>query len=229
MVRGLDLTVRGGEVVALIGPNGSGKTTTLLTVAGILPPLGGELQVLGAVVRGGRAYRLARLGLALVPQDRGLFAGLTCRQNLSIVRASRADRRERLLEAEELFPNLRRLMDRRAGSLSGGEQQALALARGLAQHPQLLLVDELSMGLAPKLVDRLLQLLRQRSQEVGMAVLVVEQHTAKALAVADRVVVIRHGEAVLEASAAELREDSGRLEAAYFGQHPGAGRDPEEP
>jgi branched-chain amino acid transport system ATP-binding protein len=201
VVHDLDLTVDAGEVVALLGANGAGKTTTLLTVAGLLPPIDGTLLVLDEVAhdehgRGRRVrrsaltrtWKRARHGVALVPEDRGLF------------------------------PALAPLADRRAGLLSGGEQQMLALARALVREPRLLMVDEMSLGLAPIIVERLLPMLRTIATETGAGVLLVEQHVPMALAVADRAVVMSRGRDVASGTGAELASRPDLLEASYLGE-----------
>jgi sulfate-transporting ATPase len=206
-VRDLDLTVAPGEVVALLGPNGAGKTTTLLTIAGELTALRGELRVLGKPA-GAPLHRLVRRGLGFVPEERAVIAGLTARANLALTRGDRD-------LALGLFPELRPLLRRRAGLLSGGEQQMLTLARALASDPQLLLVDELSLGLAPLVVQRLLLAVRAAADR-GVGVLLVEQHAVDALDVADRIVVLRHGDVVLTGNARDLRGQLGDLESAYL-------------
>jgi branched-chain amino acid transport system ATP-binding protein len=213
-VRNLSLEVSGGEVVALLGPNGAGKTTTLSTIAGLLAPLGGEIVLAGRPVAGRAADRLAREGLSLVPEDRALFFDLTARENLRLAR-----RGESMSEAEvlEMLPELEKCLGRKAGVLSGGEQQMLSLARGLMGRPRLLLVDEMSLGLAPVIVERLMPVLRRIAQELGTAVLFVEQHVPQALELADRAYVMVQGSIVLQGSAAELRENRELLEASYLG------------
>jgi branched-chain amino acid transport system ATP-binding protein len=227
VVHGLDLAVDAGEVVALLGANGAGKTTTLLTIAGLLPPIDGTLVILDEVAhdehgRGRRVrrssltrtWRRARAGVALVPEDRGLFPGLTVREHLRLTRAGR-DATER---AFDLFPALGPLADRPAGLLSGGEQQMLALARALVRAPRLLMVDEMSLGLAPIVVERLLPMLRTIATETGAGVLLVEQHVPMALAVADRAVVMSRGRSVASGSAADLAARPELLEASYLGE-----------
>jgi branched-chain amino acid transport system ATP-binding protein len=209
VVRDVSLSIAAGEVVAMLGPNGAGKTTTLLTIAGLLPALGGSVRVLDAPVDARYPERLARRGLGFVTEDRSLFPGLTVREHLRL--ASRD-----FGSALEWFPELAELLDRRAGLLSGGEQQMLALARALVARPKVLLVDEMSLGLAPIVVDRLAATLRTVADELAIAVLLVEQHVAVALRIADRALVLRHGECVLRDDAAALRADPTRLEAAYL-------------
>ena len=216
-VRGMDLQVRPGEVVALLGPNGAGKTTTLLTVAGLLDPLAGRVEVLGReVTRGGMlvASRLARRGLALVPDDRSLFTSLTVGENL---RVALGRGRGGFGDVLQFFPALAPMLGRKASLLSGGEQQMLAIARALVRRPRLLLIDELSLGLAPIVVDGLMPVLRQVATATGCGVLLVEQHVDLALDVADRACVLSHGEPVLSGDAATLRRDRARLEEAYLG------------
>ena len=215
VVRHLDLHVDEGEVVALLGPNGAGKTTTLLTTSGLLAPIAGDVRVFGSSVRGRRPHHIARLGVAHVPEDRSLFFQLTVRENLRLGRAPRAAALERALG---WFPALEPLMDRRAGLLSGGEQQMLALARALGTGPRLLMVDEMSLGLAPIIVERLLPMLRDAARTTGTGVLLVEQHVAMALEVADRATVLSRGVAVASGPAAELARRRDLLEASYLGE-----------
>ena len=207
VVHGIDLRVDAGEVVALLGPNGAGKTTTLSTVSGELPPLGGDVRLLDCDARDPLHVR-ARKGLAIVTQERAVLMELTTRENL---RVSRCDPGR----AVELFPELEQHLDRRVGLLSGGQQQMLALARCLARSSRLLLVDELSLGLAPLVVDRLLRSVRAAADD-GIGVLLVEQHVHKALAVADRVLVLQRGVIELDGSADELRDRVDEIQDAYL-------------
>ena len=207
IVRDLDLRVEPGEVVALLGPNGAGKTTTLLTISGELPPLGGEVRFLGEATRDPLHVR-ARKGLAVVTQERAVLMDLTTAENL---RVSRCD----IDRAVELFPELKDHLRRRVGLLSGGQQQMLALARCLARTSRVLLVDELSLGLAPKVVDRLLAAVRAAA-DGGLGVLLVEQHVHKALRIADRVLVMRRGDVELEGTAADLRDRVDEIQDAYL-------------
>ncbi len=214
VVRDLSLHVDEGEVVALLGPNGAGKTTTLLTTSAMNPILRGDIKVLGQSIKGRRAHHVARSGLAHVPEDRSLFFQLTVRENLRL-RASRGS--TALNEALEYFPALEPLMDRRAGLLSGGEQQMLAMARALTVKPKLLMVDEMSLGLAPIIVERLLPILRDIATKTGTGILLVEQHVHLALEVADRAYVLSHGSLALEGTAAHLRDNAHLLESSYLG------------
>jgi branched-chain amino acid transport system ATP-binding protein len=225
VVHDVDLHVAPGEVVALLGPNGAGKTTTLLTVSGLLPRLGGRLEVfgepqpLGGRVARRRARALARAGLAHVPEDRALFFRLSGREHLRL--AARRGDTEAVDDAVAPFRILRDVIDRRAGLLSGGEQQMLAIARALAARPRLLMVDELSLGLAPIVVEELLPLVRDLARERSVGILLVEQHVTAALAVADRAYVMVRGRIEAEGPAAELAADPARLRRAYLGGEPG--------
>jgi len=185
-VRGVNLVVEPGEVVALFGPNGAGKTTTMLTIAGELPSLGGTVEFLGNATTA-PMHRRARQGMALVPEERAIAPGMSTRDNLRLGRGG-------VEAAVAVFPELGGLLDRAAGLLSGGEQQMLVLARCLALEPKLLLADELSLGLAPLVVDRLMDTVRRAADERGTGVLLVEQQARRALAVADRWYLLRQGE-----------------------------------
>jgi branched-chain amino acid transport system ATP-binding protein len=216
VIRELDVSVGPGEVVALLGANGAGKTTTLRAISGLVKPMDGRVLFAGDdLVRVSPSAR-ARAGIAHVPEGRGLFFGLTVAEHFRL-----APRTEQLDEAlaYEYFPKLESLQKRRVGLLSGGEQQMLAVARALVRKPKLLLLDELSLGLAPVIVEGLLPVVRQFAQEQQSAVLLVEQHVHLALEVADRGYVLSHGRIVLENDAAHLRADKNLLIASYLGEH----------
>jgi branched-chain amino acid transport system ATP-binding protein len=214
VVRDVDLRVGAGKVLAVLGPNGAGKTTLLLTIAGLLKAKAGTVTVRGRAVRSGSARRVNRLGVVLVPDSRALFTGLSTTDNLSV-----AARRGGMGVdgAYDLFPALARRAKVKVGMLSGGEQQMLALARALVQDPKVLLVDELSMGLAPAVVEALMPVVRQVADETGCAIVLVEQHVQLALEIADDAIVLVHGSIGLAGPANTLGEDAARLEAAYLG------------
>ena len=213
VVRDLDLHVDAGEVVALLGANGAGKTTTLLTLAGSLPAISGELLFEDERIERWPAPRIARRGVASIPDDRGLFPKLTVRENLQL--ASR--RRRQAKDPLDLFPELRDRRGTPAGLLSGGQQQMLAIARALVREPKLLLIDELSFGLSPIAVQRLLPIVRAVADETGAGVLLVEQHVHLGLAIAERAYVLRHGTVTLTGTAAQLRDDASLLQESYLG------------
>jgi branched-chain amino acid transport system ATP-binding protein len=213
VVRGLDLHIDRGEVVALLGANGAGKTTTLLTVAGVIPVIAGEVRLFGRSVKRWPAPRRARHGVASIPDDRGLFPQLTVRENLSLA----TSRRAAMHAALEPFPELQTRLRTPAGLLSGGQQQMLAIARALVREPRLLLIDELSFGLAPIAVQRLLPVVREVAARTDAGVLLVEQHVHLGLAVADRAYVLSHGSVALAGTAANLRDDTSLIHESYLG------------
>ncbi|MER5430049.1 ABC transporter ATP-binding protein [Streptomyces sp. NPDC002588] len=192
VLHGVDLEVAAGQVVALLGPNGAGKTTVLEVAAGIRPPSGGRLLLGGRDATGIRPRDLARAGVCLIPEGRGVFPNLTVRDNLLMMTFTGRDRAEIEETAYARFPVLGRRRAQHAGTLSGGEQQMLALARGLATDPAVLLLDELSMGLAPLVVAELYELVARIARE-GVAVLVVEQFAAAVLKIADHAAVLVRG------------------------------------
>ena len=217
VVRDLDLEVRRGEIVALLGANGAGKTTTLRAVSGSVHPIRGRILLNAAdLAKVPAAARHRDHRICHVPEGRGVFYGLTVGEHFKL-----GHRGERLDadRAFAYFPALRELRDRPAGLLSGGEQQMLAVARALVRAPGVLLLDELSLGLAPIIVERLLPVVRDYAVETGCAVLLVEQHVPMALAVADRAYVLSHGEIVLEGEAGQLLADRHLVESSYLGDH----------
>jgi branched-chain amino acid transport system ATP-binding protein len=215
VIREISLTVSAGELVAVIGANGAGKTSLLRAISGLLPLTGGDIQYAGQTVRGTPAHDLARRGLVHVPQGRQIVPALSVLDNLCIgaVQAGvgRAEIEARLQREFERFPVLRERQHISGASLSGGEQQMLAVARGLMMGPQVLLLDEPSLGLAPQIVQIILRTLRELADQ-GLAVLLVEQAAFLALGVADRGVVLRNGAAILEGDAARLRADRSLVE-----------------
>ena len=207
VVRDLNVRVEPGEVIALLGRNGAGKTTALLTMAGALSPLRGEVSFLGTTDRASLAGR-ARRGLGLMTDDRSVFFSLTVRENLRLARGD--------TEVLSLFPELQKLLDRPAGLLSGGEQQMLGLASVLSRSPKLLLIDELSFGLAPRIVQRLMKAVRAAA-DAGAAVILVEQFAKLALETADRAYVLVNGRIESQGTSEELLANLDDLESRYLG------------
>ena len=214
VLRRLSLTVSPGEVVALLGANGAGKTTTLRAISGIVRPMAGTILFDGMDIGSLAPQVLARMGIAHVPEGRGVFHQLTVDEHFRLCTRDDGD----VARALEFFPALTDLRERRAGLLSGGEQQMLALALALLRRPRLLLLDELSLGLAPVIVERLLPIVRRFADENGTGVLLVEQHVQLALEIADRGMVLAHGNPILEGAGADLRRDRGLLVGSYLGE-----------
>jgi ABC-type branched-subunit amino acid transport system ATPase component len=216
VVRDLDLTVGPGQVVALLGTNGAGKTTTLRAISGVVHPMAGRILLDGHDLADVSMSQRARSGIAHVPETRGLFFGLTVAEHFRL-----GHRHEHLDvdAAYRYFPDLQELRDRRCGLLSGGEQQMLAVACALARHPKVLLLDELSLGLAPLIVERLLPVVRDYGVDSGCGVLLVEQHIQLALTIVDHGYVLSHGEIVLHDDAEMLRGNRELLMASYLGEH----------
>jgi branched-chain amino acid transport system ATP-binding protein len=217
--RDVDLVVDAGKVLTLLGPNGAGKTTLLLTIAGLLRSLSGVISVDGTPLKRGQPAAANRAGVVLVPDNRALFTTLTVEDNLRLAARRDGPSARDLLD---LFPALEPRWRLQAGALSGGEQQMLAMARGLIQQPKVLLIDEMSMGLAPIIVAKLFETVQAIATEHGCAVVLVEQHVGLALEVADDAAVLTHGSIALQGTAAELARDATRLEQAYFGAVPSA-------
>src|SRR5438105_3414042 len=217
-VRDVTLTVGRGEIVGLIGPNGAGKSSTLHAVMGVVPAAGGDVRLGERRLLGRASEDVARAGIALVPEGRRIFAELTVEENLRLGLAGRRSRRDTagvLARIYELFPVVEEFRARQAGALSGGQQQQLAIARGLVAEPDVLLLDEPSLGLAPRLVDAVFEALAA-IRDRGLAVLLVEQRAQRTVALADRSHVLANGELRLTLGPGDA-EDTDRLVAAYFG------------
>jgi branched-chain amino acid transport system ATP-binding protein len=218
-LRGVSLAVDRGEIVSLIGGNGAGKSTTLRALSGVVRPASGSIVHDGLRIAGLPSHRIARLGLAHVPEGRGVFANMSVLENLEMgayARRSRKETRETLRRVHSLFPRLSERTGQLAGTLSGGEQQMLAIGRALMQRPDLLLLDEPSMGLSPLLVREIFRLIAEINR-MGTAVLLVEQNACMALSIAHRAYVLETGEITLEGKAADLRENP-KVRAAYLGE-----------
>ncbi len=218
-VKGIDLTVGAGELVCLIGANGAGKTTTLKGICGLLPARSGKVRYAGDDITGRRPFELVRRGLVMVPEGRGVFGGLTIEENLAMGAYIRDDRAAIGQDIERVFTLFPRLKERRrqtAGTLSGGEQQMLAIGRALMSRPRLLLLDEPSMGLAPLMVQKVFETIIAVSRE-GVTMLLIEQNARLALEVSDRAYVLESGEITLEGEAAKLLHDP-KVRAAYLGE-----------
>ena len=218
-VRGIDLDVEAGELVALIGANGAGKTTTLKALAGMLRPSGGSVHYEGASITHEPAHRLVHRGIALVPEGRGVFARLTVEENLSMGAYIRDDRHEVRSDLDRIFTLFPRLKERRtqtAGTLSGGEQQMVAIGRAMMSRPKLLLLDEPSMGLAPLMVQKIFEVIASISAQ-GVTILLVEQNARLALQAASRGYVMESGAVTLTDAASVLLE-SEQVRQAYLGE-----------
>jgi len=220
VLHGVDLALHAGDALALLGPNGAGKSTTLKVVAGLLAPMRGCFHVLGRHMNGVAPEALARAGVCTIPEGRGVFPNLTVTENLRMMTFTGAARRHVEERAFARFPRLAERRRQTAGTLSGGEQQMLAMARALSAEPAVLLLDEISMGLAPMVVDELYGIVAQVAAE-GVAILLTEQFARAALQVATRVAVMTQGNVVAEGTPADLPED---LASAYLGGAADAGR-----
>jgi branched-chain amino acid transport system ATP-binding protein len=218
-VKGVDLEVRAGELVTLIGSNGAGKTSTMKAITGSLPLVDGDIQYLGQSIRGKGAWDLVRDGLAMVPEGRGVFTRMTITENLlmgAYIRSDKAAMDEDLDKVFALFPRLKERRDQLAGTMSGGEQQMLAMGRALMSRPKVLLLDEPSMGLSPIMVDKIFEVVRDVYAQ-GVTVLLVEQNASRALKIADRAYVMESGLLTMNGPARELLVDP-RVRAAYLGE-----------
>jgi branched-chain amino acid transport system ATP-binding protein len=213
VLHGVDLAVPEGNVVALLGPNGGGKSTTLKVVSGLLPVTHGEIRIAGRAVNGCAPDELARRGLCLIPEGRGVFPNLTVTENLWMMTQTGVSLRDVEAVAYERFPRLGERRKQLAGTMSGGEQQMLAMARALSTNPALLLLDELSMGLAPLIVSELYEIVAQVAQE-GVSILVVEQFARTVLGIADWAAIMLHGRVTKVGRPADLEE---QLSTAYLG------------
>jgi branched-chain amino acid transport system ATP-binding protein len=218
-LQGISLTVKEGEVVTLIGSNGAGKTTTLRSIHGILPPREGRIVFNGEEIQGTPAHDMIGKGIAQSPEGRKIFSRMTVLENLEMGAYHRNDRSEIRQDMDrvfELFPRLKERVKQEAGTMSGGEQQMLAIGRALMSHPKLLLLDEPSMGLAPVLVERIFQIIREINEQ-GTTILLVEQNANVALEIATRGYVLETGKIVNSAPAEKLREDP-KVREAYLGE-----------
>lgn len=220
-VKGLDLEVHQGELVTLIGANGAGKTTTLKAITGTLPPCRqeGEIRYLGQLLRGTPSFRMVQRKLAMVPEGRGVFTRMSIHENLLMGAYTRKDQAGIAADIEkwyEVFPRLKERAGQLAGTLSGGEQQMLAMARALMCHPTLLLLDEPSMGLSPIMVEKIFEVIREVSKQ-GITILLVEQNARLALQAAHRGYVMESGTMTMTGNAAEMLNDP-RVQAAYLGE-----------
>ena len=218
-VKGVDLHVNEGELVTLIGSNGAGKTTTMKAITGSLPMTEGDIEYLGQSIKGKGAWDLVKDGLAMVPEGRGVFTRMTITENLQMGAYIRNDTAEIAADMEKMFvifPRLRERKDQLAGTMSGGEQQMLAMGRALMSRPKVLLLDEPSMGLSPIMVDKIFEVVRDVSSR-GVTILLVEQNASRALGIADRGYVMESGVVTMNGEAKALLDDP-RVRAAYLGE-----------
>ena len=218
-VKGVDFEVREGELVSLIGSNGAGKTTTMKAITGTLPFSEGDIEYLGKSIRGKGAWDLVKPGLAMVPEGRGVFARMTITENLQMGAYIRNDKAEIALDIEKMFtifPRLRERKDQLAGTMSGGEQQMLAMGRALMSRPKVLLLDEPSMGLSPIMVDKIFEVVKDVYAQ-GVTILLVEQNASRALGIADRGYVMESGVVTMSGDAKQMLSDP-KVRAAYLGE-----------
>ena len=217
VLRGVDLAVAAGEIVALLGSNGAGKSTLNNNLSGLYRPFGGTVRFAGTDITGARSTRIVEAGLVQVPEGRRIFPNLSVRENLELgsYRRGRAARQKNLDHAVEIFPRLKERWTQAAGTLSGGEQQMLAIGRGLMSEPKLLILDEPSLGLSPLLVEEMFALIGRLNTQ-GLAILLVEQNVVQSLAIAHRAYVLEGGVVALSGGARELAEHPG-LRKSYLG------------
>ena len=218
-VKGVDFEVREGELVSLIGSNGAGKTTTMKAITGNLPLAGGDIEYLGKSIKGQGPWDLVRQGLAMVPEGRGVFTRMTITENLlmgAYIRKDKPGIAEDVEKVYTIFPRLRERKDQLAGTMSGGEQQMLAMGRALMSRPKLLLLDEPSMGLSPIMVDKVFEVVRDVYAQ-GVTILLVEQNASRALALADRGYVMESGLITMTGPGKDLLADP-KVRAAYLGE-----------
>lgn len=217
-VRDINLHVKSGELISLIGANGAGKSTTLRAICGLVPSVGGDIIYQGQSIMGQPSYKMVRKGLVMVPEGRGIFGQLTIEENLNIGAYIRTDTSQINADKDhvfELFPRLAERRNQSAGTLSGGEQQMLAMGRAILSKPQLLLLDEPSMGLAPIMVDKVFEVIQMIAKE-GVTILLIEQNARLALELSDRGYVMESGEITIEGIGSELLDDP-KVRAAYLG------------
>jgi branched-chain amino acid transport system ATP-binding protein len=218
-VKGVDFEVREGELVTLIGSNGAGKTTTMKAITGLQPIAGGDIEYLGRSIRGRGAWDLVKQGLAMVPEGRGVFTRMTITENLQMGAHIRNDRAEIANDLDKvfgIFPRLKERRDQLAGTMSGGEQQMLAMGRALMSRPKVLLMDEPSMGLSPIMVDKIFEVVREVYAQ-GVTILLVEQNASRALQLADRAYVMESGVITMSGEARQMLSDP-KVRAAYLGE-----------
>jgi len=218
-VKGVDFEVREGELVTLIGSNGAGKTTTMKAITGTLAAADGDIEYMGKSIKGKGSWDLVREGLAMVPEGRGVFTRMSITENLQMGAYIRNDKSEIAADIEMvfgIFPRLKERKDQLAGTMSGGEQQMLAMGRALMSRPRVLLLDEPSMGLSPIMVDKIFEVVRDVSAR-GVTILLVEQNASRALGIADRGYVMESGTVTMNGPAKELLNDP-RVRAAYLGE-----------
>jgi branched-chain amino acid transport system ATP-binding protein len=218
-LRGITLRIAEGEVLFVTGPNGAGKSTLLNAIAGVVPPISGSITMNGALVTGAPPEQIARRGFSLVPEGRNVFGGLTIEENLKVGTGMRADRQKVTEDLETVYHEFPMLAERRhaaAGMLSGGQQQMLVIGRALMASPRLMAIDEPSLGLAPKIIDQVYEILVRLRAQRKLTLLIVEQSSARAMMTGGRMILMRGGRIVLEGEAGDMVKDE-RLKQAYFG------------